>query len=167
MKLRTYFSIIAIAALAFSCTKQGPTGPTGPAGASANVAVQTYTVAPGVWRYNGNGGWNCDLAPASNINPTQGAVSILFSYNDVKWMGLPYIGNTVGDVDINYTVTTDSIQIQYLPQTNAGSIGAPTNTVYVQVSLLPQSIMVKYPNINWQNAIQVSQLPEVQAASKK
>lgn len=167
MKLKAYFSIITMVALAVSCTKQGPTGPQGPAGANgnANVSVETYTVTPGEWLSNQDGGWYCDLAPQSS--PTGGAVSILFSYDDINWIGLPYVGNTTGDVDINYVVTTSNIQIQYVPQTGNPSIGAPTNDIYIQVSLVPQAIEVKYPDVNWQNAIQVAQLPEVQAAIKK
>jgi len=166
MKLKTYFSIIAMAFLAASCTKQGPTGPQGPPGAdgSSNVSAKTYTVAPGDWSSNGNGGWVCNLAPANN--PTLGAISILFSYDNNHWIGLPYIGNTVGDVDINYVVTSSNIQIQYVPQTGSASIGAPANPVYIQVSLVPSAIEVKHPDINWQNAMQVAQLPEVQAAVK-
>jgi hypothetical protein len=166
MKLKTCFSIIAAALLAVSCTKQGPTGPQGPAGSngSANVSVEDYIVDPGQWSTNGNGGWYCDLAP--QINPTEGAVSILFSYDDINWLGLPYVGNTLGDVDINYVVTNNNIQIQYVPQTNEGSVGAPGNPVYLQVSLVPPAIEVKHPDVNWQNAMQVAQLPEVQAAAK-
>ena len=166
MKLRTYFSIIAVALLAVSCTKQGPTGPQGPAGAngSSNVSATTYNIGLNDWSSNGDGGWYVNLAPVSD--PTLGAISILFSYDNIHWIGLPYIGNTSGDVDINYVVTTSNIQIQYIPQTNEPSIGAPGNTVYVQVSLVPSAIEAKHPEINWKNAMQVAQLPEVQAAVK-
>lgn len=165
MRLTHYLSVFVIAATITSCVKQGPAGPQGPAGAngSANVTVQTYTITTNEWVSNGNGGWNVNLA--SLIDPTQGAVSILFSDdNAAQWIGLPYVGNVTGDPDINYLISSSAIQIQYVPQTNGPSIVAPANTVYVQASLVPPVIQALHPNINWKNANEVAQLPEVQAA---
>jgi len=166
MRLTHYLSVLAIAVIITSCAKQGPVGPQGPAGAngSSNVTVQTYTIATNEWVSNGNGGWNANLTPS--IDPTQGAISILFSNDDVHWLGLPYVGNVSGDADINYQISSSTIQIQYVPQTTAPSIVAPANTVYIQASMVPPAIQVKHPNVNWQNAAEVAQLPEIQAASQ-
>lgn len=169
MKLRKYVSVLAIAVLAVSCSKQGPAGPQGPAGAngSANVTISNYVIYTNQWLPdNSNTGWYVNLT--TTIDPTYGAVSVLFSYDNANWFGLPYVGNTVGDVDINYVVSTNpnNVQIQYVPQTNGGSIGAP-NTVYVQVSLVPPGVEAKHPGTNWNNAMEVNQLPEVQAAIEK
>jgi hypothetical protein len=165
MRLSHYLSVFVTAAIITSCVKQGPIGPQGPAGGngSANVTVQTYTVTSNEWISNGNGGWNANLA--SSIDPTQGAVSILYSDdNAAHWLGLPYVGNVTGDADINYVISSSAIQIQYVPQTGAPSIVAPANTVFIQASLVPPVIQAIHPNINWKNANEVAQLPEVQAA---
>jgi hypothetical protein len=167
MKTKLFLAVAALAVIFNSCTKEGPAGPQGPAGTNgnANVNVTIYTIYSNSWISDGNGGWYVNLTPS--FDPTQGAVSILFSPDDVNWYGLPYVGHTVGDVDVNYIVTSYNIEILYQPQTGYTSIAEPTVNTYAQVSLVPPAIMVKYPNTNWTNATEVAQLPEIQAALHK
>lgn len=167
MKLKHFLSIFVMAALLASCAKEGPAGPQGPAGTNgvANISTQIYAISPITWNSNGNGGWYVNLTPV--FDPTGCAVSLLYSTDETNWFGLPYIGNTVGDVDINYVVNSSNIQVEYVPQTGAFSIAAPSGTVYVQVSIIPPAIQVKYPNVNWKDALEVANLPEVQAALAK
>jgi len=165
MKLTHYLSIFVVAAVFASCTKEGPAGPQGDPGlnGNANVSANAYAVYPSQWISNGNGGWYVDITPV--FNPTQGAVSILYSTDDANWFGLPYVGNTVGDVDINYVINSSSVEIEYVPQTGSSSITSPANTVYVQITLIPAAIQVKYPNVNFKNSTEVLKMvPEVQAA---
>lgn len=161
-----------MALILYSCSK-GDTGATGPAGANgingtngnANVTVSLYTVPTSSWGSDGNGGWYCNLTPT--FNPTQGAVNILGSADDVDWTGLPAVGYTVGAPDINFALNSSTIQIFYDAQTGVPSIAQPSVTFYFKVILIPPSIMVKYPNTNWKNSLAVAQLPEVQAVLNK
>jgi hypothetical protein len=168
MKKVKLLSMITVMTVMFnSCAKDGATGPQGPAGqnGNANVSVGSYAIASSSWGSDGNGGWYTNLTPA--FNPTQGAISILFSADDVNWYGLPYVGHTIGDADVNYIVNSTTIEILYQPQTGYTSISEPSVNAYIQVSLIPPSIMVQHPNTNWENAHEVAQLPEVQSALHK
>jgi hypothetical protein len=168
MKTIKLLSIIAVVAVIFnSCTKDGATGPAGANGTNgnANVSVATYTIAPSSWGSDGNGGWYAALIPS--IDPTQGAVSIFYSPDDISWTGLPFVGYTVGAPDVNFAFSSTVIDIYYDAQTGVSSIAQPSNTVYIKVTLIPPAIMIKHPETNWNNTIEVAQLPEVQAALHK
>lgn len=144
--------IIACGLFFASCTKEGPTGPQGSAGANgtngnANVQVFNATAAPSNWTADAQSGWYTSFN--MTVDPTQGAVTIFWSSDNVNWTGLPFVASTTSQPNINFKFNSTSINFYYDPAVGVLSIAQPSTNQYFKIVVIPPA-MVK-PNINPHN----------------
>jgi hypothetical protein len=167
--------LLALCAIAFTACQKGDagpagaTGPQGPQGSigNANVIITEITVPPSHWISDGNGGWDTSLTATGFTNINQDAINIYGSTDSAYFSALPYSGVTSGAPVVNYSLFSNSILIQYEPQSGVPSIPQPTSKIFFDVVVIPKAVMHAHPNTNWRNANEVLQLPEVKAALRK
>ena len=176
MKLKQYLSIIAIAAIAASCTKQGPAGPTGQNGANgvANIYTQQYSVGLNGqidWTYVAAGSvWTATFTESDITDNNSDAVEVYWSNSasaTAGWLALPFSDLDAAGDQLSYGFNDNIITFSYYGNPNfSPSAYGNTATIYFKVTVIPPAIQVKYPNVNWKDATQASQVPEVRAALK-
>jgi hypothetical protein len=172
MKITQYLSIIAIAGLFASCTIEGPAGPGGPSGENgangvANISINTYTVT--TWTLTSiTNNW-ISYQPDTNItNYSNNAVEVYWSTpSDTVWLSMPHTNLVTPGDELGYAFNNGAVIFTYYGYTNATWPTTTFDTLYFNVAVIPPSIYVKYPNMNWKNYRQVSALPEFQTAIKK
>lgn len=172
MKTISYLtSIFVMAAILASCSKgeQGPAGPAGTNG-TANINVYSVTVDPGEWNEYNSVNWYYN----TNITAsTSDMVNVYFTLGSAPipaYVALPYVGVFNGTDELWYNFNTGYyIQLNYFADVGGtiSSANPPDKTVYFNVAIIPPAIQVKYPNVNWKNAAEVTQLPEYKAALAK
>lgn len=170
MKPTKYLSVLAIAALFASCAKQGPTGLTGPPGQDgvANINTYQYTVTTGGWTYVPSNTWIATFSEPDITSADGDAVEAYWSNASSGWLGLPTTNLDAQGDELNYGYNTGTVTFDYYGNSNAPTYYQNTLTIYFKVTVIPPSIQVKYPNVNWKNATQVAAMvPEVQAALAK
>ncbi len=149
-----------------SAGAQGVTGATGPTG-NANVVISEITIPAANWISDGNGGWDTSLTANGFTNINTDAINIYASSDSAYFQALPYSGTVVGAPVVNYALFTNTILIEYTPQTGVASIPKPSGKMYFDVVVVPKAVMKAHPYTNWKDLSAVLQLPEVQAAQKK
>jgi hypothetical protein len=179
--------LLALCAIAFTSCQKGDTGPSGTAGAqgtqgiqgttgasgatgptgNANVVITEITVPAKNWKSDGNGGWDTVLTATGFTNINQDAINIYYSSDSAYFSALPFSGVTVGAPVINYALFTNTILMEYEPQSGVPSITQPSGKEYFDIVVVPLAVMKSHPNTNWKNASEVMALPEVQAALRK
>lgn len=172
MKLSHYLSIFAIAAVVASCSK-GDTGATGPQGPSGvpNINTQQYTVTSANWSapttpYT----WIASFTESDITDNNNDAVEAYWSVSSSGWLALPATSLVVTGDQLSYGYDDDIVTFSYYTGgTNTDPISSYSgySTIYFKVTVIPPSIQVKYPNVNWKNASEALQVPEVQAALGK
>jgi hypothetical protein len=160
MKAIHYLSIFVIAAVFASCEgSTGATGPQGPAGANgvANITITPYNVPYTSWtQYNSNTWY---VVTGSTI-PLSDAVNVYVSLNGNTYTPLATSSFFVSGDNLTY-VFGNSGNLTLWEYFNATG---PQVSVDVEVADIPPAINVKYPNMNWNNYAEVSELPEFKAA---
>ena len=176
--------LLALCAIIFTSCKKGDPGATGPQGAqgtqgitgvagatgptgNANVIITEITVPPSHWISDGNGGWDTSLTATGFTNINKDAINIYASTDSAYFSALPYSGTSVGAPVVNYALFSSSILIEYTPQTGVATIPKPSGKVYFDIVVVPMAVMKSHPTTNWKNAVEVMQLPEVQAAMRR
>jgi len=176
MKTLKFLSIIAAIAFIFtSCAKDGATGPQGAAGTNgnANVTNGQVSVNSSDWSWNGSS-YTCTVNSSnitSSLISSGGAVEIYISPNNgAGWVALSYtyINSSVSSPNAFMSYAFDAGQVELVwTWNNQVEDGDPCTTygtsLLVNIVAIPASIMVQNPNINWNNANEAAQLPEVKA----
>jgi hypothetical protein len=173
MKLMHFLSVIALAAMAASCTVEGPAGPVGPAGqnggnganGTANIYSNTYTITSWSTTATTNK-WVSINADTNITNLSADAVEVYWSApSDSGWLSMPHSNLVVSGDELGYGFNTGSVTFIYYGNTNATWPTVAFDTVYFNVVVIPPVMQSKYPGTNWQNAEEVYQkIPEVKAA---
>lgn len=173
MKLSHCLSIFAISAILASCAKEGPTGPQGPAGYDgvANINTRIYSVSTGGWTYEGSDTWTSTFGEPDISDNNVDAVEVYWSNSSNPasgWFALPVSDLDVTGDQLSYGFADNSITFSYYGNSNSPDQYGNTSTLYFKVTVIPPSVQVKYPHVNWKNASEVAaQVPEVQAALAK
>jgi hypothetical protein len=164
MRLAHYFSILAIAGIFAACSKgdTGDTGPQGPSGV-ANINTQEYTVS--AWTLN-NTTWTSTWSESDITDNNADAVEAYWSVSSSGWLALPDANLFINGDELSYGYDNGVVTFSYYGNP-ANSPAAYYPTIYFKVTVIPPSIQVKYPGVNWKNAQEVAQLPEVKAALYK
>ena len=173
MKLKHYLSIFSIAAAVASCSK-GETGPQGPAGANGvtNIYTQQYTVTGANWNDpNSTNTWIATFQESDITDNNNDAVDVYWSNSSSGWLALPVTSLIYSGDELSYGFNNNSITFSYYTgplYSNPPSFYTAYSTIYFKVTVIPPSIQVKYPNVNFKNAAEVAaNVPEVQAALAK
>lgn len=151
--MKTLATSIIATTLLFTACKKGDTGPAGATGAngSANVTTQTYTVTS--WIDVGSGyQWstNLNVTALSASTQSKAAVEVFLSVDSAKhWKALPYTDFGGQPVYMNFTTSTNSVQITWF--NSFGNTISDPNTAFgtncqFKVVVIPPA-MVK-PNVN-------------------
>lgn len=182
-------SILAITGLFSSCSK-GDTGPPGPIGAqgtsglngSANIITSTYTVTTNIASGDTSSSWTSTGTPTYHwiagfidTNITSNNVDVVQAYWSTSfgsgWNALPNSSLVNQGDQLSYRYNDDSVSFTYYtggaPYTKY--LGYPATspaftTIIFKVIVIPPTLTINHPGINWKNAAEVAQLPEVQAA---
>lgn len=184
--------IVGILTMLSSCQK-GDTGPAGPVGAqgdsgingSANIITAIYTVAttykPGdtvsSWVSKGSPTYHW-VAGFIDTNMAGYNVDVVEAYWATAlatgWSALPVTSLINQGDEMNFRYSYDSVSFTYY--TGGGSFskypGYPANspaynTIYFKLVIIPPSLQLANPGINWKNASEVAALPAVEAALRR
>jgi len=165
--------IVASMLLFTSC--EGPAGATGPQGiigltgtngtngtnGSANVSVVDFTVQQASWLSN-TSNWYSDLTVNSLTQQVQdsGAVQVFVNWNTSGspiWTALPYTFNSSPVYIMNFNTQAGFIALQWVYNTNGGSIGSDPCTEFgvtalqFKVVTIPPAAWRAHPNVNLHN----------------
>lgn len=180
MKMKkTSFLLFAclISFLFFSCSKGltggvGETGPAGPTGNNVLPTKTTYSIVPTQWVGIGNGAYTC-IEADNQISSYASDIVKVFLQEPLVTLIPPYLPlplantglNGAADVDIlSFSFTADQITFKYTNYDNINPI-PPQATAIVIVYIIPPSLMIKHPDTDWNNAVAIARLPEMQMAT--
>ncbi len=168
MKFIRYLFVSSIVFSLASCTIEGPVGPTGPSGTNGangvtNIQSATFTVT--AWNTTSTPNkWVSVWADSNITNLNYDAVQVYWSTpSDTEWLALPATSIVASGDELNYGFTNGYITFIYTGNTNPAWPTAAFSTLYFNVVVIPPDLNAKYPNTNWQNAMEVQIIPEVKA----
>jgi len=163
MRTKHYLSILALSAILASCAKDGATGPQGPAGANgvSDMTINTYSI-PAISWISETSTTNWYVVTGDGI-PTSDVVNVYVSLNNNSYTPLSTSSFFVNGDNLTFVFSnTGNVTLwEYFNSTGTFS------DIYAEVCDIPQSIYVKYPNVNWKDYAQVAALPEFKAALAK
>jgi hypothetical protein len=146
----------------------GAKGDTGAQG-NANVIGQTFTA--NAWSYT-SPAWSEDFTVTALTSAivSKGAVEVYMSGNSgVDWYAMPYtVYGSIGNYIAGYSFGLNEVQVTWI-YNSAGSGSSPSQyygSTLVNVICIAPSMIKRYPNINWKNAAEVAQIPEVASVLK-
>jgi hypothetical protein len=168
MRLLKYLSVVILAGALASCSQEGPAGPIGPSGPSgvANINTLQYTVGSGGWS-SVSGAWVATFSEPDITDNNTDAVEAYWSNASSGWIALPFSNINITGDQVSYGFNNGTITFSYYGNSNPPDYYTNTATLYFKVTVIPPSIQVKYPKINWRNASEAAQVPEVQQALAK
>jgi hypothetical protein len=156
MKIKFLLTIIAFVIVFASCEK-GATGPEGPAGqnGAANVKMTALEVPYTDWVQANATNWSY----TTNITiPSTDVCEVYVLTGTAGYTPLPTVNLAYLDGGVLYYFYPNVL----LCYSNPNSI-LVTTTLDFNIVDIPPSIQVKYPAIDWRNAREVANLPEVAA----
>ena len=163
-KFLTAMMAICFAIAFSSCSKDDDSSyqPAGNYLTNNGVVSSSISVSPGNWSSDGNGGWLTTFVATGFSNITQAAISIYWSTDNTNFSALPFVGDTMGAPDINYSLNSSTISVFYDAQTGVPNISQPATTIYFNVVVVPQAVMKQHPHTNWKDYAQVQAIIEAQ-----
>lgn len=154
-RLKQFCLVLIIGAIAITIDgcKKGKDGEPGKDG-SSNVTSYTYSIPS--WT-NGPSFWYTDLnvpeLTSSNINTA--SVQVYFGTVSNTWTAMPFTQYATINYWMNFVTTIGNIDVQWW-YNGAGTGSSPVSyysglTSQFKVVIIPPSMMVANPDVNWKN----------------
>lgn len=182
-------SILALSSLFSSCSK-GDTGPPGAQGiqgiaganGAANISTTIYSVTTTVVAGDTISSWTSTSSPTyhwvvnfidtlidvNNLDVVEAYWSTSYGSG---WNALPVVSLINQGDELNYRYNNDTVSFTYYtggaPYTKYPgypAISKGYTTLLFKVLVIPPSLELSHPEINWKNAAEAAALPEVKTA---